>query len=462
MTMRFVFLVLLLLSFSSTAQLRFEVLDYDFGILESYDDRFVDVKVSNTGVKKEYILSVKKPSDVVYIAPSDRIGPDSSMYLRFQVNPSVKGRFTYDIDVFTSDKASATRIRLSGTMNEVPSDNLSSFTACPDFSARPAGKDQKFDLTVITIDAKSRQPLSSSTVSFIQNGSPVWMKNTDKQGKIVENASIGFSYFYAVHDGYFPEELGAYINFNRHEIIIPMRKGPVAIIPEPELVATVRDTSIEIILDEQLNQEVSTSSTDVPIELSTLDEDDFSTTHFKPVNVVFILDISSSMRQSEKMELMKYSLFQLIDMLRAEDRMGIVTYATDTRVLLSSTSGADKEPIKAQVSALKASGMTAGGEGIKLGYKEAMKSYLTDGVNQIIVITDGAFNRSSDDYKKYIRKYRRKGINMSVVGIKNSENDADEMLESALLGGGNYVPIFKLVDAQNNLKQEIRVLSFRR
>ncbi|MEN9400920.1 MAG: hypothetical protein RL632_2023, partial [Bacteroidota bacterium] len=72
------------------------------------------------------------------------------------------------------------------------------------------------------------------------------------------------------------------------------------------------------------------------------------------------------------------------------------------------------------------------------------------------------FNRSSDDYKKYIRKYRRKGINMSVVGIKNSENDADEMLESALLGGGNYVPIFKLVDAQNNLKQEIRVLSFRR
>jgi Ca-activated chloride channel family protein len=459
--MRFVFLVLLLLSFSSTAQLRFEVLNYDFGLLESYDDRFVDVKVSNIGAKKEYILSVKKPSDVVYIAPSDRIGPDSSMFLRFQVNPSVKGRFNYDIDVFTSDKASATRIRLSGTINEVPSDNLSAFTACPDFSARPAGKDHKFDLTVITIDAETRQPLSSSTVSFIQNGTPVWMKTTDKQGKIVEDASIGFSYFYAVHDGYFPEELGAYINVNRHEIIIPMRKGPVAITPEPA-VATTSDTSIEIILDEQLNQEVSTSTTEIPVELSTLDEDDFSTTHFKPVNVVFILDISSSMRQSEKMELMKYSLFQLIDMLRAEDRMGIVTYATDTRVLLSATSGADKETIKEQVTALKASGMTAGGEGIKLGYKEAMKSYLQDGVNQIIVITDGAFNRNSDDYKKYIRKYRRKGINMSVVGIKNSENDADEMLESARLGGGNYIPIFKLVDAKNNIKQEIRVLSFRR
>ncbi len=457
--MRFVFLIFILLSFSSIAQLRFETVNCDFGVLESYDDRFVDIKVSNIGAKKEYILSVKKPAEVTYVAASDRIGPDSSMYIRFQVNPSLKGRFSYDIEVFTSDWAAATRIRLSGTINEVPTDNLSAFTACPDFSVRPAGNSQKFELTVITIDAEDKKPLDLSTVSMIQNGTPVWMKRTDKNGKISEDASIGFSYFYAVHEGYFPEELGAYINFNRHEIIIPMRKGPVVL--RPELVSTTSDTSIEIILDEQLNQEVSTSSIEIPIELSTLDEDDFSTTHFKPVNVVFILDVSSSMRQSDKMELMKYSLFQLIDMLRAEDRMGIVTYATDTRVLLSSTSGSDKEAIKAQVSELKASGMTAGGEGIKLGYKEALKSFKIDGVNQIIVITDGAFNRNSDDYKKYIRKYRRKGINMSVVGIRNSENDADEMIESARLGGGNYVPIFKLVDAQNNLKQEIRAIAIR-
>ncbi len=457
--MRFYPCIFILFSFLSHAQLRFETVTYDFGVLESYDDRFVDIKVSNIGAKKEYILSVKKPAEVTYVAASDRIGPDSSMYIRFQVNPSLKGRFSYDIEVFTSDWAAATRIRLSGTINEVPTDNLSAFTACPDFSVRPAGNSQKFELTVITIDAEDKKPLDLSTVSMIQNGTPVWMKRTDKNGKISEDASIGFSYFYAVHEGYFPEELGAYINFNRHEIIIPMRKGPVVL--RPELVSTTSDTSIEIILDEQLNQEVSTSSIEIPIELSTLDEDDFSTTHFKPVNVVFILDVSSSMRQSDKMELMKYSLFQLIDMLRAEDRMGIVTYATDTRVLLSSTSGTDKEAIKAQVSELKASGMTAGGEGIKLGYKEALKSFKIDGVNQIIVITDGAFNRNSDDYKKYIRKYRRKGINMSVVGIRNSENDADEMIESARLGGGNYVPIFKLVDAQNNLKQEIRAIAIR-
>ena len=86
---------------------------------------------------------------------------------------------------------------------------------------------------------------------------------------------------------------------------------------------------------------------------------------------------------------------------------------------------------------------------------------LVDGVNHVIVITDGAFNRSSDDYKKYVRKYKRKGINLSIVGIKNKEKDEDEMRDAAKLGGGNYIPIFKLADAQNNLKQEIRALTFK-
>jgi len=79
----------------------------------------------------------------------------------------------------------------------------------------------------------------------------------------------------------------------------------------------------------------------------------------------------------------------------------------------------------------------------------------------VIIITDGAFNRDSDDYKRYVRKNRRKGINFSVVGIKNKERDQEEMMEAAELGGGHYVPIFGLADAQNNLKQEIRMLTFK-
>lgn len=259
--MRFYLCLFALMTVQAYAQLRFETVNYDFGVLESYDDRFVDIKVTNLGPKKQYILSVKKSSEVTYIASSDRIGADSAMYIRFQVNPTKKGHFTYDIDVFTSDQSTATRIKLKGELNEVPSDNLSAFTACPDFSARPAGKNQKFDLTVITIDAESKQPLDESIVSLIQNGTPVWMNRTDKNGKISHEATLGFTYFFAVHDGYYPEELGAYINFNRHEVIIPMRRDPKLVIPVPENDSVFIVTTIEYALEEQLENQVPTPIT---------------------------------------------------------------------------------------------------------------------------------------------------------------------------------------------------------
>ena len=120
-----------------------------------------------------------------------------------------------------------------------------------------------------------------------------------------------------------------------------------------------------------------------------------------------------------------------------------------------------KDDIKKEVGALKAFGYTSGGSGIKLGYKEAKKSLIADGTNHVIVITDGAFNRNSDDYKRYIKKYKKKGINMSVVGIKNKDVAEEKMRAVAELAGGHFVGIQKLADAQNNLKQEIRRLAYR-
>lgn len=468
-------ILLFLLFFSSAAfgQIVFEKVKHDFGDLEAYDDRFVDIVVTNKGSKKEYLLSVKKPFDVVYLVNGQFIEKDSSLVVRLQVNPKAKGRFSYEVEIYTSDKDIPTIIKLTGNLKELPQDNTSAFTACPDFSSRPEGKRaNQFDLTVVTIDKNTKEPLEKSNVTMIQNGQPVWAMNTDKNGKIKEESTLGFSYFYALHDGYYPGELGAYINFQRNYIVIELEKDPSIDQPPPftpvdiVVVEPPADTNsteqIEIDLEESLANETTTPTADVPVELAALDEENFSDEYFKPVNVVFVLDVSSSMNQGDKIELMKYSLFQLVEMLRPQDKMAIVTYATETQVLLSPTSGADKEKINEQVSELKASGMTAGGAGIKLGYKQALKGKLPDGVNQIIVITDGAFNRNSDDYKKYIKKYSKKGIQMSVVGIKNKDVDEKEMREAAELGGGRYVPIFKLVDAQNNLKQEIRFIAFKK
>lgn len=471
-TMRyFLLFCLLFVSEQVFTQIVFDKVKYDFGVLEAYDDRFVDIKVRNVGVKKEYLLSVKKPLEVVYLVNGQFLEKDSSLIVRLQVNPKVKGRFSYDVDIYTSDKDVPTKIKLSGTMKDLPSDNMSAFTSCPDFSSRPGGRANNFDLTIVTIDKDTKNPLSNSKVTLIQNGQPVWALATDKNGKVKEESTLGFSYFYATHDGYFPSELGAYINFQRNYIVMELQMDPAMCLPVPiENNPVIIDTIpmplpfivIEENLEEDLNNEEPTPIVqEVPVAFASLDKENFSDEYFKPVNVVFVLDISASMNQGDKMELMKYSLFQLVGMLRPQDKMGIVTYATDAQVLLEPTAGSDKERINAEVTALKAGGMTAGGEGIKLGYKQALKGKLPDGVNQIIVITDGAFNRNSTDYKKYVKKYGKKGITMSVVGIMNKEVDEKEMREAAELGEGRYVPVHKLVDAQNNIKQEIRLSAFK-
>ncbi len=474
--MRFLILFFILfLTSISFGQIVFENIKHDFGDLEAYSDRFVDIVVTNNGPKKEYLLSVKKPFDVVYLVNGQFIEKDSSLIVRLQVNPKVKGKFSYDIDIYTSDKDLPTKIKLTGNLKDLSVDNSTAFTACPDFSSRPGGKKaNQFDLTVVTIDKQTKQPLSKSEVTMIQNGQPIWALETDKVGKIKEESTLGLSYFYATHLGYFPAELGAYVNFQRNYIVLELEMKPEEIVPvpivndpvaviDPPIEEELTPVQVEEQLQEQLSEEIPTvQSHEIPVQLAELDKENFSDEYFKPVNVVFVLDVSASMNQGEKLELMKYSLLQLTSMLRPQDKIGIVTYATETQILLAPTSGANKDQITEEVANLKANGMTAGGAGIKLGYKEALKVLFPDGANQIIVITDGAFNRNSDDYKKYIKKYSKKGITMSVVGIKNKEVDEKEMKEAAELGGGRYVPIFKLGDAQNNLKQEIRLNSFKK
>lgn len=474
---QFILFSVLLCSFFSIGQVKFNITKHDFGDLEPYSARYVDLKLTNVGQKEEWLLTVKKTAEVSYIVSKQIIDVDSSIIIRLNVSPNKKGRFNYNVDVFTSDRADAVKVKLTGSLSELSQDGSNMLTQCPTFSDRPGGRNpNQFDLTVVTIDKESKEPLSKSKVTLLQNGEAVWLKATDRKGKIVEDATLGLSYFYATHEGYYPAELGAYVNFKRNYIVVELEKNETIIEPDPfpADIAVVEPPEEEIIIEIEEPQEAETHleeeltipedtpiNTEAPPAFNELDPDDFTDANFKPINVVFVLDISSSMRSADKMELMKYSLYQLTDMLRPQDKIGIVTYSSTTRVILRSTSGDKKDKIKDEVRKLRPGGYTAGGAGIKSGYKLVNRAKLEDGTNHVIVITDGAFNRSSDDYKKYVRKYKRKGINLSVVGIKNKEKDEEEMRDAAKLGGGNYVPIFKLVDAQHNLKQEIRTLTFK-
>ncbi len=445
--------------------------DYlEYGEINARSKRYIDLNIGNPANDKVYILRVEHSPEVTYRLTSDLIEPLSTVQLRIQVNPSKKGNFDYVLKLYMSDQANPVIYRLAGNVTEdLPDDNY--LTKCPDFNAIPAKSTASSELTIITIDKVTKAPLSKSTVSIIHNGEPSGTWITGRLGKFTETLPPGFFYFLVSREGYLTKEAGVYVGPEISEITIPLYQNtaydpPVpAKEPEPEPVETAQQLPLQE-AQEKLNEQMANESVDtvtqkVLPELVSIPAENFDGSYFKDVNVIFVLDISSSMKMGEKMNLMKYSLNQLVSKLRPQDKMGLVTYASSAEVFQAPTSGEHKAELQKSISGLKPIGMTAGGKGIKLGYKEVMKNYDPNKTNMVIIITDGAFNKDSEDYQKTVKKYAKDGIVFSVVGIQTRERDAKLMEEAAQFGNGRFVPIQKLADAHSNLMQEIRIASFK-
>ena len=177
-----------------------------------------------------------------------------------------------------------------------------------------------------------------------------------------------------------------------------------------------------------------------------------------PSNIVFLIDVSGSMDEENKLPLLKSSFKMLLGQLRPDDKIAIVTYANGTKVALPSTSVKDKEKIIKVLDNLYASGGTSGGKGIQLAYEQAQKSFIKNGNNRIILATDGDFNigiNNTTDLEKFIEKQRESGIYMSVLGF-GMGNYRDDMAETiADKGNGNYAYIDNITEAKKVLVNEL-------
>ena len=177
-----------------------------------------------------------------------------------------------------------------------------------------------------------------------------------------------------------------------------------------------------------------------------------------PSNIVFLIDVSGSMDEENKLPLLQSSFKLLLGQLRPDDKVAIVTYANGTKVALPSTRVKDKEKIIKVLDNLYASGGTSGGRGIQLAYEQAQKSFIKNGNNRIILATDGDFNigiNNTTDLEKFIEKQRESGIYMSVLGF-GIGNYRDDMAETiADKGNGNYAYIDNITEAKKVLVNEL-------
>lgn len=171
-------------------------------------------------------------------------------------------------------------------------------------------------------------------------------------------------------------------------------------------------------------------------------------------NLVFLIDVSGSMSDKNKLPLVKQSLALLVDNLRSKDKISIVVYAGAAGLVLPPTSGSDKKTIKAALERLNAGGSTAGGAGIELAYKTAKENFMKDGTNRVILATDGDFNvgvSSDGELVRLIEEKRKDKIFLTVLGFGMGNYKDSKMEQLADKGNGNYAYIDNIKEAQKQL-----------
>ena len=209
---------------------------------------------------------------------------------------------------------------------------------------------------------------------------------------------------------------------------------------------------------------VTTELTDCPwneetqLMLIGLQAEEVDMSNRAPMNLVFLIDVSGSMYSYDKLPLVQKSFTLLTENLTAQDRISIVTYAGDDKVVLEGADGNDQMAVLEAINELQAGGSTAGADGINTAYEIAEKYFISGGNNRIILATDGDLNvgiSSEAELTDLVEEKRESGVYLSVLGFGTGNIKDNKMEALADNGNGNYAYIDSLIEAKRVLVEEM-------
>lgn len=405
------------------AQLEINPRKISFGEFVQGSDRVVDILVKNNSNKTELLLRSKFSHEFEVIFSDKKIEPGGQMVVRLQFNPRAKGKFSDVGELYFASMNVPIQIPISADVKYV---NVNGNTPCPSFSERAADCCSQNFFFVEIYDAETKQPIEGGVFKVEEDGYLHLKLKTNKDGKVSNEARIGFYLLTAEAKGYKSQQKTSYINSINSRFVF--------------------------YLEREREQEQEREEQDLVEESVLLPE-----SKFRPNNVVFLLDVSGSMGVGDKLELMQLSLNELLDVLRPVDRVALVSYANNAQVLVGTTSGANKSSVITSVGDIKTGGKTSGAKGFKKSFQMLRKSLISEGNNQLVVITDGAF--AVEDQKaieKIVKQSARKGFKTTVVAIKANSYAKDYLGLVSQLGNGSFLQIEDSNSAKAILVEEVK------
>jgi Mg-chelatase subunit ChlD len=492
---KFLFPLLFFVPFIVKAQLKIESTSLEIPIITRTSTRYVDFKFCvDAGKKAEEVSFLRAGNDqetsIKFSQPTIKVGECG--FVRVQYNPNSTGKYRKTVDIYVSSLNKPIKLEIYGKVEQIPEElDLD----CPNFNTPQKLKTPTSDLKILVVDQLNNQPIPNAKVEIVNLESGNNKTNsTNKSGLITQNTDIGRHSIKVSAQGYGGAELYQYIARNQGILTIPITKltPPVASSLDSNKTAntpndsrnSIKDTAkkspnqVVSALDEfgnRLNRIVARlegnhSDTAVksnprnqnPAPITSVDKPgELSHSEFKPNNILFLIDISASMAEKDKLPLLKESMKRLLFSLRDIDKITVITYADKVDILIDGQSAGKKDKIDKIIDKLQANGSTQGKKAIELAYKTLEANYIEGGNNQIYLATDGDFKlgKSENEMFDFVKTKANNHQTLSVIGFGFRERPLKKMENLAKAGSGSFLHIKEDSDYENIILEEVKMQS---
>lgn len=477
---------------------------YNFGKEKAWNNPEAIFTFTNTTSKSVLFLPLPFEEKLQVILPEGYIKPGESAEIKVRYFTESPGAFNVKIPVYINTSPIPMNLELKGV---IKSFHPNALTVCPRIDKSKADIKSESGGSITVYDKKSGQLITGVDVLLSSDAKSYLMENSRKSMIPIRNVNIGLYNVVVSKSGYIPSEQIIYINRNSGDFIFELERSPsftsldkkndktqseefIEMLPEDEQ----EEVSIERIrkmMDEKfkgkriierdvvvIKENPADSATFVnenelekselfipPAELpdynpnGTLNSGKYAFNH-----IVFLIDVSGSMNREDKLPLLKTSIKNMIRVLRPEDRVTIITYASRVNVMARAVSGSEKEDLYVLLDTLEAKGNSFGAEGLNMAYEFGKVHFIKGGNNHIILASDGMFNSkdiTDNEILDLTGLNYEDGLRTSTIFFGKSAEAEKFMNNLAIMGKGSFIRIKTEAEAQNALIEEIKTYSTR-
>jgi len=428
------------------AQLQADRVYFDFGNIEHFNNDTAYFTFTNTGSKTIYLLQTQPKDDYAILCDTKTIAAGEQMRIGIVYYTGQKGRFNLTVPLYFSHLAAPMELNIKGNIRSI---TQTAFSTCPSIENTSPLKPGQSPFSVIVKDAETSERIDDAKVKVSRKNISFNCVPGFAQMAYQCKCDYGRLQITADKTGYIPENVSFDYDAVNNTCIILLHKNKEPLI-EKQIISEnhrSKDTLLEV--DEPLVY--------IP---SSMTDSGFNSERYKPNHLIFIIDISKSMRDSVKLQYLKQSIRELLKEIRPQDYVTLITYASRVKVVFENVSGRNRNELMMAIDTLSANGGSNGAKSIVMAYEIAEKHYIKGGNNQIFLATDGLFNSNSlgeeDLYKIARKEYNRNKVILSTIGFGKDAKAMAFLDKLAKNGHGNFLTIEVLPSDLHLLLEEVK------